>query len=102
MYFMYGEYSNLIHNFLKLNYYSNVINSVTSKQNLAGMLIAGVVLILSLSILPADAQSTSTDINQNMPQTDNHVSEKQCERLKVYENSPQQSIRDFIKQHCGG
>ena len=66
------------------------------------MFIAGVVLILLLSILPADAQSTSTDIDQNMPQTDNHLSEKQCERLKVYENSPIPSIRDFIKQHCGG
>ncbi len=92
----------MIRKFFKLNYYSNVINLMTSKQNLAGMLIAGVVLILSLSILPADAQSTSPDINQNIPQTDNHLSEKNCERLKVYENSPLLSIRDFIKQHCGG
>ncbi len=92
----------MIRKFFKLNYYSNVINLVTSKQNLAGMLIAGVVLILSLSILPADAQSTSPDIDQNMPQTDNHASEKQCERLKVYENSPLQSVRDYIKKHCGG
>ena len=86
----------------RFKYNNKVINSVTSKQNLAYLFIAGVVLILSLSILPADAQSTSTDMNQNMPQTDNHVSEKQCERLKVYENSPQQSIRDLIKQHCSG
>jgi len=92
----------MIRKYLKLNYYSNVINSVTSKQNLTGMLIAGVILILSLNILPVDAQSTSPDINQNMPQADNHLSEKNCERLKVYENSPLLSIRDFIKQHCGG
>ena len=92
----------MIHKYLKLNYYSFVITSVTSKQTLTGMLIAGVILILSLNIMPVDAQSTSPDINQNMPQTDNHLSEKNCERLKVYENSPLLSIRDFIKQHCVG
>ena len=86
----------------RFKYNNKVINSVTSKQNLAYLFIAGVVLILSLSIMPTNAQPASYVVDQNTPQTDDHYTEKQCERLKVYENSPQQSIRDLIKQHCSG
>ena len=69
----------MIRKYLKLNYYSYVINSVASKQNLAGMLIAGVILILSLNILPVDAQLTSQDINQNIPQIDKKESENKSD-----------------------
>jgi len=85
----------------RLKYNNKVINSATFKQNLACMLIVGMVLILSLSIMPINAQPASDVVDQNTPQTDSHYAEKQCERLKVYENFQLQSIRNFIKQRCG-